>query len=620
MDLNKKHLAIIDSLLYGEVAEDRLSFDNELSIRTLNNYLNHIQTYFGTTIFVTKQHGFVGLFINNDISFFKTLDELRKEHLLLDDSQKERQMELLYLLLDTEINLIDDLAEQLYLSKSVIQNLLTALKMKASHYGIRISGKPNVGLSLNGSEYAIRKLLVDENAIPHADDRVIEQQLDELSSYELDEFSQARVRSALAVTYMRMQHHHYLSDSMDIDDQVFSSSVFRDLSVLKRWIEDHHPAADSEREMMLVAVQLLGRRASLIEEIVSSEDSRIIEEIISNTIRDIDYFYLIKLEESLFTHDIRLHIKHLINRLLFDIRVNNDGMSDIRSRSPFAYELSKVLADNIEKTTGLDVPITELGFLSLYFSVYLGEIERRIKEIHSVSLITNQGLSTIKLLKSHLIAIFGDSLQVNVYKPEENERFSDDELILSTIKMNKSFNKVIYIDDILDQNRLKFKIEQFLIYKEVGNHRFFNNSSMISLTNESDFIHVKGRYYYEVIKSLCQSIVDDYNADERFLDRIMQRERQRSTVNGNVGFPHAEHAGTDLIIKIAVLDEPLNDYPHVRIIFLLGIPEQNVNEAMLVKLYEEVLAITASNYILSKISPTMSYSKLAQLLNQEMRK
>ena len=140
----------------------------------------------------------------------------------------------------------------------------------------------------------------------------------------------------------------------------------------------------------------------MLDEIISEDDQSILNRIIQQTIDDIDFYYNIKIDVELFSSDIQLHIKYLINRLIFDIRIQNDFIDEVENKYPFAYELSKVLATNIEKEINIKVPLNELGFLSVYFSVYLQQLEQKFKEIHSIAFITDQGLSSVKLMKIQL--------------------------------------------------------------------------------------------------------------------------------------------------------------------------------------------------------------------------
>lgn len=73
----------------------------------------------------------------------------------------------------------------------------------------------------------------------------------------------------------------------------------------------------------------------------------------------------------MFTKDIQLHIKHLINRLLFEVSIDNVESIEIVKQFPFAYELSKILGDNVLKFIGIKPSIEELGYIAIYFSVYL---------------------------------------------------------------------------------------------------------------------------------------------------------------------------------------------------------------------------------------------------------
>ena len=82
---------------------------------------------------------------------------------------------------------------------------------------------------------------------------------------------------------------------------------------------------------------------------INEQDQTILNSIIENTIKDINFYYTIKIDEQLFSNDIKLHIKYLINRLIFEINIHNDLIDEVKKRYPFAYELSKVLAENIEK-------------------------------------------------------------------------------------------------------------------------------------------------------------------------------------------------------------------------------------------------------------------------------
>src|SRR5699024_9095489 len=265
----------------------------------------------------------------------------------------------------------------------------------------------------------------------------------------------------------------------------------------------------------------------------------------------------------------------------------------------------------------------ELGFLSLYFSVYLEQLEQQIREIQSVAIVTNEGLSTSKLLKNNLRKIFGTHLEVNVFNEDalENENIKEFDLIVSTIWTSRLFNKVIYIENILDTQLMKLKIEQFLVYKDVRNKKLFNQSVIVDFIEEKDFYHFeKQDYYQDVIRFLAEELIREEKVDHTFTKRIIAREQAKSTVTGKLGFPHVSHDQQGIFIKIALIDTSLRDYPDVKIVVLLATPDETGNEAALIRLYEEILAISTNSYILEKMTKDTDYASFAHILNQEMRK
>lgn len=269
------------------------------------------------------------------------------------------------------------------------------------------------------------------------------------------------------------------------------------------------------------------------------------------------------------------------------------------------------------------MPINELGFLSLYFSVYLEQLEQKIRDIKSVAIITNQGLSASKLLTTNLQKIFSNQIDIEVFNEEvlETEDIKQFDLIVSTVWTNRLFNKVVYIENILDTQLLKLKIEQFLVYKDVKNKKLFNQSVLVDFIEEKDFYHVDTFDYYEdVIRFLSDELIEEGEVDEDFTERIIAREQMKSTVTGKLAFPHVSHHQNGIFMKIALLDKPLRDYQDVHIVIMLATPDQAGNEAILIRVYEEVLAMTTNGYLLNKLTKDTDYTSFAYTLNQEMRK
>lgn len=625
--MNKNHLKIIDVLLLKNISIQELSHNVNISERTLANYVGQINESFEDISHITKSHGYYMMTVFDERRFMNNLEGLRDEVNKHAEETEKRIEDVFQILINSEVSTIDDISDELYLSKSMVHNILNEIKNIVEKYNVEIKGKPNVGLIVKGSEFKIRKILVENFANRYRDitlgDYFSEFLIDIKNQYKLDSDTYSRVETSIKVTRDRLRKEFYIDDDLNVDDQVFQSNDYQYFHDFISYIQYEFEVSNPRFEILLIVLQLLGRRASVIDEIIDKDDDSLIQRIIDKTIEDINESFTIKINEDLFSKDIRLHLKYLIDRLLFDVKVSNKSIGDVQQRFPFAYELSKVLADNIEKEIGMQVPINELDFLSIYFSIFLDELEQKMRDINSVAIITNQGLSTAKIIKMNLQQILNDSVEISVFNLEEvnDEIINAYDFILSTTQTNRLFNKVIYIEDVLDRQLLKLKIEQFLIYKDVNNIKLFNQSILFDYLSEKDVYHFDGNNdYFDIVKSLSDELIDEDEVDSGFIERIITKEKDKPTINNSLGFPHDVHSLEKINIKIAILDDALTDYEHLKVIILIAIPEMNVNEAVLIRLYEEVLSLAADEYLMNTISENTGFKELAHMLNQEMRK
>ena len=626
MILNKKHLLIIETLKKQNISIDKLSHKLSISQRTLTNYINQLQIYFEGSISIFKQNKSLSMIVTDEMKFLNLIKDIEFQVYNHLDEIEERGENIFHYLLYNGVCTIDDIAEDLFLSKSVVNNNINEIKNVLEDYRVNIRGTQNVGLRIEGNELEVRKVLIElfnRQYSSHTLPGSIYAILNETKrQYNLDNATFERLITATKVVLSRIENGYEISQKVQIDDSVFESKDFIALSEIRDYLIQHYSVKFPNLEILQIVFQIIGRRASLLDEFISEDDQSTLNRIIQQTIDDIDFYYTIKIEDELFSTDIQLHIKYLINRLIFDIRIQNDFIDEVENKYPFAYELSKVLATNIEKEIKIKVPLNELGFLSIYFSVYLQQLEQKFKEIHSVAFITNQGLSSVKLMKIQLQKIFGNQIMIDVINENELNHFQIDnyDLIVSTIKINRLFNRIIYIDNILDEQALKLKIEQFMIYKDVSNKKLFNKSIIVDFLTEQDVYHVnENMTYEEVIAYLSNELINENRVDHTFITKILEREKHKSTITGSLGFPHTSHLYHGIWLKLAIVNQPLQDCETVKLVVLVATPEAEVNEAVLIRLYEEILAITTNSYIINQISKDTDYIALAHILNKEMR-
>ncbi|ANZ34507.1 BglG family transcription antiterminator [Staphylococcus carnosus] len=627
MPLNQKHFKLVQILLKSNLPIDKAAVELDISEKTITNYIKQINREFENIFSIRKRDSLLVLTIMDDQKFW---DKLNKDSFLNNDSESiltNRLGKLFYELITNDISLIDDLSEKLYLSRTALNTLVTELKEKIKEYNLQIIGKPNVGISLKGKEIYIRKFAIEklpkilnEEELPQP----LNEKLDNLkNTMNLDTQTFFNLQNSIKITLLRLSKHKFIEkDSFkNTDTAIFKSNEFNTLNFLNEYISQTYTSSTSNYELLLIAIQLLGRRASLMEEIINESDEKLIMKIINNTIRDVKRYFDIQIDENLFNKDIKLHIKHLINRLIFNIKLENNVSAEMDIQFPFAFELSKILGDSITKYTGLSISKPELGFLTIYFSVYLEQLEQRFSDMKNIGIYTDGGLSTIKLLSSYLYKIFGKDISIEaIEKADLSIVESEYDFIISTQPLNRLFNKIIYIENVFNEKHFKLRIEQFLIYKDISNKEVFNRSVILDFINERDFYHLSDADdYYSVIQFLASEMIDEQRVDSKFDQTIIEREILKSTINKAVGFPHATHSMEGIQIKVALLDNTIKSYPDLKMVILIATPKTINNEALLIRIYEEVLSITKNTYLTKKITNQTDFEDFVYLLNEEMR-
>lgn len=87
-------------------------------------------------------------------------------------------------------------------------------------------------------------------------------------------------------------------------------------------------------------------------------------------------------------------------------------------------------------------------------------------------------------------------------------------------------------------------------------------------------------------------------------------------VFNTIAIPHTvQYASDKLVLAIGVFQEPIKyQQYHVRIIFLLALPEESKQEELLICVYDEIMHITQDTVLLEKIANAKDFQVLLSAL------
>ena len=119
---------------------------------------------------------------------------------------------------------------------------------------------------------------------------------------------------------------------------------------------------------------------------------------------------------------------------------------------------------------------------------------------------------------------------------------------------------------------------------------------------------------------MATTLIMQGELDKDFAERIHQREQYSTMIlDQYVAFPHTKNMLNKLTLALGVFPEKLTDeeYKDVKLVIMLGIPEEMENDMVLVRLYDDILTVTKDYHIIEKIQTMKSYRELLLYIAEE---
>ena len=418
-------------------------------------------------------------------------------------SPEERRMEILTHLLkiSPKTSSIEKLSKIYYVSKTSIVNDLNYVEEKIKIYNLKLE-KGKKGSKITGSERDIREALINfinmstrlkenEKAIS---DRIDDETLKELihqfkkeDIYNIEKLLE-NVEKKLRYTLADSYYINILTHLLILLERIKNGVVKYDTQKIKNYeVSEQNMYSISkelsddllknfdvklpEEEIYFIYQYLVSSGIGNSKNDNNWELSQLMKQVktqVKNIIKDIViYFYEItKIDlkkNSKLYGSLILHIKALINRMEYEIKIKNSMYEEIKKEFPYMYEVTNQIMNKIiEKYKMKKISKYEISYLTIYFQAIL---ESR-KAIKNVIVVCSSGFGTSYLLKNRIQKIFPelnvkDVLSVNDLK--NNYNLDNIDLIISTIHL-KSINKpVAYVSSVLNEEDVKLLNNNFII-------------------------------------------------------------------------------------------------------------------------------------------------------------
>lgn len=628
--------------LTSPITGDYLANINQVTSRTTRNdvkNLNAIISEYDAQIHTVMGKGYQ-LEITDDHQFRQFLGSVFNEGVsdnrLTPSLPEERTAYLIkrFLLSNSYLKL-DDLADEIFVSKSTIQNDLKNVKDVLQSYNIHLEPKPNHGLKAVGDELKLRFCMAEYifDRSEELGDKLPEELFSSLNKKDMDAvlniiveeindnditLSDIAINNLLihiVIAYKRIREGYHVSLYHTDFEEIAEKREFNVAERIVKKVQSAFGVTFPEEEVAYVGIHLLGTK---MFSVTGANDEKTISHLIEPDTYQLVEAILTKIEEKMnlkinwdqeLIMALGLHLKPAINRYKYGMNIRNPMLDDIKRNYPLAYEAGIIAGLAIEEHTGSEINENEIGYLALHIGAAM---ERRKMEDgpKRCLIVCASGIGSARLLYYRIKSKFEGKLDVigttEYYKLDEFDMDNIDFIISSVpIRANISI-PVIEVNSILGKQDIE-NIESFLIEHEQSIHEYF----------QPELLHFRKSFdsKEDVLQFMCGYLHEKGLIDDEFLDAIYEREKVAPTAYGNlVAVPHPISPQSDeTFLSVCTLEYPIKweDQP-VQFVCVLSVKRNSMED--LQSMYELLGQIIDSPALVQNLIKAESYDEFLKVL------
>lgn len=614
---------------------DYLAEALEVSSRTIRNYMKQLNSDLnGIAQLVNDKGKGYRLIIEDEQLFEGLIEKINSEKNLLDSPQRRIAFIIDHLINQEGTNTLDEMAFEMNIGRTTLVNELKKASIILETYNLSVRGKQNSGMYLSGSELDLRFFIIDNvydylySAYP-IDEDIKEEIMRIAAENDLESTTQHRLMQFVIVMLDRLLKDHPLKGINEKHKKLLGTKDYQIALEIIEAIERKLPITIPEPEILFITLPIAGRRTPTnnrtMADITIPED---VKKLLQAIVEQVGFDKGIIEEYEGFFTDLQHHLTFMLNRLMLGLRIKNPLLGEVKEKYPVAFKMAEIAGRVIEKEYGLTVSEDELGYIAFYFGVFIGQNEVKVRRLKRVAVICGTGRGTAKLVAIQLQRVLNQNTEIDLFSETEisKEILADYDIVFSTVKLSfETEPPLITIHEIFDEKSVSQQIEKVTYLQKFRLKDGGNDHSIVKLLINEDkyFVLDSRKSYHENVDRMIAELVEKGFLDKGFKGRLKEREEKGSMVfDQYIALPHTVNHQSDKIeLAVGVFpDKVTADGREIKLVFLLGIPEQTDYDAsLLIKIYDEIIRIAADKQLIEKLSGTASFEELAKYLEQAGR-
>lgn len=511
--------------------------------------------------------------------------------------------------------IIDDLSEELSVSRGTVTNDINSIRKTIQTYGIEIIGVTNKGLKISGSELNLRLLYInivlDYFAMERISESTKQSVLSKCRELNVPKQSINLLLRVIETVFMRIDNGYHLVEELDYYNNFISRTETFEHLITFLEVEYNITLSGGESDFICYPLNIYNQG----DELGKEYDFEITKIIFDQMMYKIHGLFIIEFDESKLFEEIKVHLSHLINRLIMNVQTKDLFLNELEAKYPLSYAMGKVAAQAISNIMNRPVPAVEISYLTLYIEMAISRSNHTSSR--DIAVICHTGRGTAAMIKRQLQRVLGSNVNVTAYSQSEvtDELLSKYFAIFTTIPLRQDFLTipVIQLSTIFDDNYIRQQWEM------VERTQSLNSDYIEAVVTKLD----SNLTYEENLQKMTAKLKQNMLIDSDFEQRILKREEIKSTVfDKGIAMPHAINKyGKKLVLNVGQFNEPFKTKNSVvEVVFMIGIPESAtaIIENVLLDIYDFFFVAANNQTIKQELIDAENASDIKILIQKEV--
>lgn len=588
MKLSKNEIDIIKLLISSPNYITTYDIANSTGInrRVVRDEMNHIKTFLnelGWTINVKVSKGY--LLIKKSCSDLEKLQEMiesyeqEREYLIPNLPEDRRSFIINKLIEINDYIKIDDIADELLVSRSTITKDICIVKKTIQKYNLCIKQKPNYGIRICGHEVDLRKPLCDSLFTNLQNSQMFYNYLDNfltdsltlehgiikiIKKYDIkiDDIALCDFLINCLVGVMRIVKGYSIMSEPNDYQYIKDTKEMKVAKEITDYISNKSSIEYNEYETINIGKLLICKSYSYNHYFYQENQ---VKEIVNDILLNIEKETCIRFDNEDFIDYFSQYVNNALIRIKYNEKIRTPLFLDVITNTPLAYGLAYITSDIFKKHVNKSFSRSELAAFAGFFNTELLKMQATKFKVLLISGLGGTYFDLLQLRLNESLSHKINIIKITNYYQLSNEDLHQYDLIISTVPIHKKLSiphiHISHMVTLDDLNKVNSYISN-ISYKYKFKYYFHPSLYLdhIKYKQKNKIIDLIYKTLKKVYPNLNDSIIHILKTNQYIFSCIQEK-------IGIISLTKPINANPNIVIH--VFDEPIHWQQHDLSILIL---------------------------------------------------